>query len=111
MQVFIIAALLSLHLIAAFRPNAVRPAKMFVPKMATTDVKEANFKAIRDGINQALTAKVQAGQAPAKFVEIVRGFVDEYAQTYVEANESPEAFQYHVGCLLKVQFTHTYIQK
>ena len=59
------------------------------------------FEAIQKDVNEALSEKVQSGKAPEKFVEVVRTFVNEYAQTYQCANEAPERYQYFVTTLLK----------
>ncbi len=61
----------------------------------------AKFEAIQKNLNDVLSEKAQSGEAPEKFVEIVRAFVNEYAQTYQHAEETPERYQYYVTTLLK----------
>lgn len=50
---------------------------------------------------KALDAQVTAGEAPEKFVGIVKGFVDEYCTTYMDSDGSPDDYKYYVSTLLK----------
>ena len=47
--------------------------------VATESDVAVKFSAIKQQIFGALDASVASGKAPAKFVDIVKGFVDEYA--------------------------------
>ena len=66
-----------------FRSPVCRMTRSFT--MTSTESNTmAQFEAIKNQINAGLTAKVQAGKAPAAFVDIVKGFVEEYAVSFIE---------------------------
>ena len=75
------------------------PARLFLTAVETPVA--AKFEAIQQNVNDALSAQVESGEAPEKFAEIVRNFINEYAQTYQDADETPEQYQYFVTTLLK----------
>lgn len=61
----------------------------------------AIFSQIQAGVNNALEEKVKAGKANAKFVNIVKGFLEEYSVTSMEAKLTPDIFKYQVTSFLK----------
>ena len=79
-----------------FAPPAVA-LTMAATETSTTQI----FAQIQAQVHGALNEKVKQGKAPVKFVEIVKGFLDEYATTAIEAGLSPDTFKYQVQSLLK----------
>jgi glycerol-3-phosphate O-acyltransferase len=70
--------------------------------MAATDISTTQmFAQIQAQVHGALNERVKQGKANVKFVEIVKGFLDEYATTAIEAGLSPDNFKYQVQSLLK----------
>ena len=81
--------------ICSLKPGSPqRVARLFLTAVETPVA--AKFEAIQQNVNDALSAQVESGEAPEKFAEIVRDFINEYAQTYQDADETPEQYQYFV---------------
>ena len=83
---FIIVAIMTFATTNGFRLLPVAKSRYFTMTATETD-KVAQFEMIQQKINDGLSAKVAAGKAPAAFVDIVKGFVAEYATSFIEGTE------------------------
>ena len=74
--------------------------KLSLRMVATAEVETA-YAQIKEAAVGSLQAKVQAGEAPAQFVAVLSQFMEEYADSNLQANEPPERFKENTFTFLK----------
>ena len=88
----------------ATRPGSCGVSRRPTLLASTTTTDEAvvtAYKQIKEMAVGSLQAKVQAGEAPAAFVSVLSQFMEEYADSNLQANEPPDRFKENTFTFLK----------
>ena len=63
--------------------------------------KVTEFEVVKKKVLATLSGAVSRGAVPEEFATILSDIADEYAHSFEEAGETPDAFKYHVDMLMK----------